>query len=64
MDEYTREPLEHSLVREAIKEELEYFNQKVWELADTEKVLQNKENNVIRTRWVICNKGGHIVPRH
>ena len=30
LDEYTREPLPHHLVREAIQDELNYFNAHVW----------------------------------
>ena len=57
LDEYTREPLPSNLVQAAIKEELEYFNSRVWELSDARKVLGDGESKVIRTRWVICNKG-------
>ena len=34
LDEYTREPLPSDLAQAAIKEELEYFNSRVWELSD------------------------------
>ena len=57
LDGYTREPLPSDLVQAAIKEELEYFNSKVWELSDARKVFGNSDSKVIRTRWVICNKG-------
>ena len=39
LDEYTREPLPHELTKQAIREELEYFNDTVWELADAPAVL-------------------------
>ena len=58
LDEYTREELPHAVVRAAIREELEYFNQRVWELADTAKILGDADAKPIRARWVICNKGG------
>ena len=61
-DEYTREPLPTHLVRKAIIEELEYFNAKVWELDDARKVMANKDSKVIRTRWVMCNKGDAVEP--
>ena len=57
LDEYTREPLPHTLVQAAIREELDYFNSKVWELSDARRVMGESDSKVIRTRWVITNKG-------
>ena len=57
LDEYTREPLPHKLVMSAIQEELEYFNRHVWELSDAKRAMGDAEAKLIRTRWVICNKG-------
>ena len=48
LDEYTREPLPTELVREAMKEELKYFNDKVWALADAQKVLRQAGSKAIR----------------
>ena len=62
LDEYTREPLPHHLVREAIRDELDYFNSKVRELSDAKKVMGEEGSKVIRTRWVICNKGDASTP--
>ena len=62
LDEYTREPLPLELVKDAIKEELNYFNSKVWALADARKILANSQNKIIRTRWVICNKSDNDTP--
>ena len=62
LDEYTREALPTELVKEAIKEELNYFNSKVWALADARKILSQSKNKVIRTRWVICNKSDNETP--
>ena len=62
LDEYTREPLPHMLMRQAMQEELEYFNKHVWELSDAQRALDDKEAKTIRTRWVICNKGTRIAP--
>ena len=36
LDEYTRQPLPHNLVQAAIREELNYFNSVVWEIADAD----------------------------
>ena len=57
VDEYTREVLPHALVQEAIREELEYFNPHVWELADAKHIMQDSDAKLIKTRWVICNNG-------
>ena len=62
LDEYTREALPHALVMEAIKEELEYVNQRVWKLDDASAVLKDQQSKTIRTRWVICNKGDASSP--
>ena len=62
LDEYTREVLPEHLVRAAIVEELEYCNKVVWELDDAKAVLGNKDSKVIRTRWVMCNKGDAAAP--
>ena len=62
VDEYTRERLPLDLVKQAIIEELNYFNERVWELADAKKVLGDSESKAVRTRWVICNKGDTVAP--
>ena len=62
LDEYTRLPLPHKLVQAAIREELNYFNSVVWELADANKVLKEADAKIVRTRWVICNKGDEEHP--
>ena len=62
LDEYTREPLPHALVRDAIAVELNYFNNRVWELVDANKILGDKDATVIRTRWVITDKGDSNEP--
>ena len=56
LDEYTREPLPHKPVVEANTEEREYFNSRVWELADAQQV-GDKQTKVVRTRRVLTNKG-------
>ena len=44
------------LVKDAIKEELNYFNSRVWAIADAQKILKKADSKISRTRWVICNK--------
>ena len=56
-DEYTSEILPTHLIRAAIKEELNYFNERVWEITETNKVKDFKDGKVVRCRWVLCNKG-------
>ena len=34
----------------------------MWELSDSDAVLREPESKVIRTRWVICNKGDSKSP--
>ena len=55
-DEYTGEILPRHLVREAMVNELTYFNEHVWRGKDATAAKQD-HLNPIRTRWVICNKG-------
>ena len=62
LDEYTREVLPNDLVQAAIVEELQYFNKVVWELDDAKAVMGNRDSKVIRTRWVMCNKGDAAAP--
>ena len=58
IDEYTGEVLTPSLIRAAIVEELNYFNDnQIWQLEDLSKVKANAEAVHVRTRWVLCNKG-------
>ena len=62
VDEYTGEALHQSLISDAIIEELNYFNSKVWKL-ESKANMQNKPGHVfVRSRWVLCNKGDHKSP--
>ena len=56
-DEYTGEQLPNHLVRQAMCEEMSYFNSVVWELVETEKAKAENDFKLIRTRWVVSNKG-------
>ena len=62
LDEYTGEPIPSHLVREAIAEELTYFNEVVWDAARVEDVREEEGHKMIRTRWVICNKSDDATP--
>ena len=58
IDEYTGEVLTPSLIRAAIVEELNYFNDnRIWHLEDLNKVKANAKAAHVRTRWVFSNKG-------
>ena len=59
-DEYTTEVLPRHLVREAMVNELQYFNAKVWK--GVHPGAQRSETPPIRVRWVLCNKGDAARP--
>ena len=61
-DEYTGEILHRHLVREAMVNELTYFNEHVWRGKDAVRAKQD-HLNPIRTRWVICNRGALRIRR-
>ena len=56
-DEYTNEVLPSHLIKEAIKEELSYFNSRVWEVTGREGMAKFKDAKLVRCRWVLCKKG-------
>ena len=58
VDEYTGEVLQHDLIKAAIIEELTYFCEKeVWKLEDVSDMAKIKDHVLVRSRWVLCNKG-------
>ena len=61
-DEYTGEILPTELIRAAIKEELSYFNQHVWEVTEKDGMRRFKDSKLVRCRWVLCNKGDSVTP--
>ena len=62
-DEYTGDELPHKLVRDAMIEELQYFNRIVWEPVPVQDAKADSEDfRPIRTRWVISNKGDRQNP--
>ena len=57
VDEYTGEVLDPKLVKEAIIDELDYFNARVWHIAHVDEMKQTPDYIRTRSRWVGCNKG-------
>lgn len=57
LDEYTGDVLDPELVAIAIREELDDFNSKVWQLELKSDTLLRPEHVFVRSRWVLCNKG-------
>ena len=57
IDEYTGEVLDPVLARAAIMEELNYFNEKVWQVEEMTQMNKVKDHVCVRSRWVCCNKG-------
>ena len=54
--------MEPQLIAEAIREELNYFNSKVWQIELRSEAEQNTEAVFVSSRWVLCNKGDNRVP--
>ena len=57
IDEYTGEVLEPELIQAAIVEELNYFNERVWQIETRENMLKVPDHVFVRSRWINCNKG-------
>ena len=57
LDEYTREVLPTHLVKAAIVDERDYFNEHVWESVPETNARGAPDFKIVRTRWVISNKG-------
>ena len=47
---------------EAIREELNDFNNTVWHLAEPSDTRKLKDSKTVRSRWVLCNKGDAASP--
>ena len=54
--EYTGEILPHRGVQEAIKDELDYFCDRVWVSTPLADVLADPEAKIVGTRWILSNK--------
>ena len=62
IDEYTGEVLDPHLAQAAIMEELNYFNEKVWEVEEKGNMYKVDGHVFVRSRWVCCNKGDSASP--
>ena len=60
--EYTGEVLDPIFVQAAIGEELDYFNERVWEVESKDAMQQIYGHVHVRSRWVLCNKGNALHP--
>ena len=54
-DEYTGEILRGHLARAATIDELDYFNEHVWQVETLEKAKQVPDYILVRSRWVMAN---------
>ena len=62
LDEYTREELPLHLVKAAMIDELSYFNDHVWQVSTMSQARADPDSKLVRTRWVLCNKGDEEEP--
>ena len=56
-DEYTGEILPSQLAHDAMIDELDYFNEHVWEVESLDRVKHIPDYILVRSRWVMANKG-------
>ena len=56
VDEYTREVLDPQLVKDAIVDELDDFNARVWQIAHVDEMKQTPDYIRTRSRWVAATK--------
>ena len=56
-DEYTGEVLPHNLVQDAMIDELDYFNEHLWQVDTLDNTKNVPEHILGCSRWVISNKG-------
>ena len=61
-DECTGDILPPKLIKEAIIEELSCFSGRVWEVCTKDEMHKYKDPKLVRSRWVLCNKGDHQEP--
>ena len=56
-DEYTGEILKHELVQDAMRDELDDFNEHVWKVDTLDHAKTIPDYILNRSRWVLSNKG-------
>ena len=61
-DECTGDILPPKLIKEAIIEELSYFNGRVLEVCTKDEMHKYKDPKLVRSPWVLCSKGDHQEP--
>ena len=61
-DEYTGKMLRDDLVQAAMIDELDYFNQHVWEIDTLDHMKTVPDYILVRSRWVMANKGDSKEP--
>ena len=62
IDEYTGQVLDPTMAQAAVMEELNDFNDHVWEISTKEEMAQVEGHILVRSRWVCCNKGDEESP--
>ena len=62
-DEYTGQPMNHQLTKDAIVNEIVYVSDKVWRLTSKEHAEQLPDSKIIGGRWVMTNKGDEESPK-
>ena len=62
LDEYTGEILASHLIQPPIADELNYLNSKVWQLSTIDEMENVPGYTIVRSRWVLCNKGDSQSP--
>ena len=62
LDEYTGEVLPSELIHAAIVDELNYFNDRVWEITTKDEMHRVADYIFVRCRWIMANKGDALEP--
>ena len=57
LDEYTQEALPQIQIREAIMEDMCYFNSEVWQGVHIDEARQDKDGKILSGQWILSNKG-------
>ena len=57
LDEYTQEALPSEHIREAIMDEMCYFNSEVWQGVTLDEARADKDGKILSGQWILSNKG-------